>query len=218
MSYRLKLTALALAIVLTGCETFQLSSKEQEPAPIPPVVEPKEQPPVVVEPDKKDVTTPKTDPVPPQKVEPEEPKVIIPATKLTIIGATELVTIKPGNFTLEARIDTGAKGTSMNAINIQEFERDGKKWVKFTVPTGKDTSVELERPVEKTVLIKRHGEDSLRRKVVMLQLKIGKIEQRIEVNITDRSNYEFPMLIGRNFLKDIAVVDVSQDRSQGKPK
>jgi hypothetical protein len=52
----------------------------------------------------------------------------------------------------------------------------------------------------------------------MLQVTIGTIKQRIEVNITDRTNYEFPMLIGRNFLKDIAVVDVSQERSQGKPQ
>lgn len=214
MSYRLKLTSLVLAIVLTGCETFQISPGEQEPAPIPPVVEPTEQPQVV----KQEPTTPKKEPIAPQKVEPEQPKVIMPATKLTIIGSTELVNINPGNVTLEARIDTGAKGTSMNAINIQEFERDGKKWVKFTVPTGKESSVELERPVERTVLIKRHGEDPLRRKVVMLQVTIGAIKQRIEVNITDRTNYEFPMLIGRNFLKDIAVVDVSQERSQGKPQ
>lgn len=79
MSYRLKLTSLVLAIVLTGCETFQISPGEQEPAPIPPVVEPTEQPQVV----KQEPTTPKTEPVAPQKVEPEQPKVIMPVTKLT---------------------------------------------------------------------------------------------------------------------------------------
>ncbi|WP_162844249.1 ATP-dependent zinc protease family protein [Sinobacterium caligoides] len=189
------------------------SPSVQEPAPVPPAVEVKVPTPSVTE---KPVTKPTHKPQQPRPT--QKPERILPATKLSMFGALEYVKLSPGDLVLEARIDTGAKSTSISAVNIQEFERDGKKWVKFNIPTGEDQSVELKRPLIRYTVIKRHGEESLRRPVVSLRLTIGKIEQRIEVNLTDRVNYDYPALIGRNFLKDYAVVDVSQKHRQGKPK
>ena len=53
-----------------------------------------------------------------------------------IIGETEMVRITPPQVTLKARIDTGATTTSIDARNITAFERDSKKWVKFSVIKG----------------------------------------------------------------------------------
>ncbi len=126
-----------------------------------------------------------------------------------IIGAVEDIKIEPPRVTLKARIDTGANTTSIDARNIIPFERDGKKWVKFSVYEG-SIEYKVERPVYDTVLIKRHGEKSQKRFVIKIRVSAGDITQLIPVTLTDRSRYEFPILIGRNFLKDYFIVDVSK--------
>ncbi|MFC6980534.1 RimK/LysX family protein [Microbulbifer taiwanensis] len=64
----------------------------------------------------------------------------------------------------------------------------------------------------------RPGFDSQRRPVVEMSLTVGDVTHMVEVNLTDRSSSEYLMLIGRNFLKDAAVVDVSRRNVQGAPK
>ncbi len=126
-----------------------------------------------------------------------------------IIGSTEHIKIEPPRVTLKARIDTGAKTTSIDARNIVPFERDGKRWVKFSVFEGSEEH-KVERPVYDTVLIKRHGGESIRRFMIKMRVSAGGVAQLIPVSLTDRSSYEFPILIGRNFLKDYFIVDVSK--------
>jgi len=126
-----------------------------------------------------------------------------------IIGSTEDIMIEPPEVKLKARIDTGAKTTSIDARNITPFERDGKRWVKFSVFEGVEEH-KVERPVYDTVLIKRHGNESQRRYMIKMRVTAGGVSQLIPVSLTDRSSYEFPILIGRNFLKDYFIVDVSK--------
>lgn len=133
-----------------------------------------------------------------------------PKSGVKTIGQIEYVDILPQGIRQKARIDTGAETSSLSAVEIQPFERDGKSWVKFNVihrVTGEVT--EFAKPLERTALIKRHGAENVERPVVMLTLAIGSIEQDIEVSLTDRSKFEFPVLIGRNFLDGNIAVDVS---------
>jgi len=112
---------------------------------------------------------------------------------------------------LKSRIDTGAGLTSMNAQELKEFERDGKTWVRFAVFEPKtDEPVFFERPVNHYVEIKQQGGKTQRRPVVSMSLKVGAIEEYMDVNLSDRSSYVYQVLIGRNFLRDRAVVDVSR--------
>lgn len=133
----------------------------------------------------------------------------------SIIGAIENVRLTPPNVVLKARIDTGAKTTSIDAQNITPFERDGKEWVRFDLLVGKK-KYDIERKVIKTILIKRHGEDSQRRFVVRMRIVIGDVSQLISVNLNDRESYQYPVLIGRNFLRDYFIVDVGK-RFQVEP-
>ena len=131
--------------------------------------------------------------------------------KLLVVGSVERLTISPPGLKLRARIDTGAETTSLHADPIVRFERDGKRWVRFTLQASPDAEpVVMERPVERRVRIKRHDADSQRRYVVKLWLQLGEIKEHVEVTLTDRSDFEFPLLVGRNWLTDTAVVDVSR--------
>ena len=128
-----------------------------------------------------------------------------------IIGESENVTFKTQGLRLKARIDTGAETSSLGIVNSQVFERDGKKWLKFSVQKpDSEKIVDFEKPIVRIARIKRHGADSVERPVVKLKVSLANIEMEREFTLADRSKYEFPVLIGRNVLKGKYLVDVSQ--------
>ena len=140
-----------------------------------------------------------------------------PPEKL-IIGETEYVAIPSLDTVFAARIDTGAKRTSIYAVDIEPFERDGKPWVRFTIKNpAKDQEFPLEMEVSRTARIKQLGEESVRRHSVYLVLTMGEITKEVDVNLADRSNFEYPLLLGRDFLKGSVIVDVAQKFTQKTP-
>jgi len=133
----------------------------------------------------------------------------------SIIGAIEKVRLVPPNMELKARIDTGAKTSSIDARKITPFERDGKEWVRFMCHSANKEHT-IERKIVKTILIKRHGEESQRRYIVNMRIVLGNVSQLVLVTLNDRETYTYPILIGRNFLRDYFIVDVSK-KHQFKP-
>ena len=132
---------------------------------------------------------------------------------LVIIGAVERVALPEQNISLNARIDTGATTTSINAQDIKPFERDGKKWVRFDIHNESQKLVTLEKPISRVVNIKRHGAEDQDRYAVKVRLKLGEISLLTEVTLADRAKFTYPLLIGRNFLQDMAIVDVSKEHT-----
>jgi hypothetical protein len=128
-----------------------------------------------------------------------------------VVGEIEHVTIKSKNLRLKARIDTGATTSSLNAQELQPFERDGKKWIKFSVTDPvSEKFYDFERPVVRIAEIKRHGAAAQERPVVKLKIMLGDVEMEREFSLTDRSRYTFPVLIGRNVLSGKFLVDVNR--------
>jgi len=154
---------------------------------------------------------PKTDLCPVcEKPKPPLTKLVFKDYEKLVLGALEDVYFPVNKFYLTARIDTGATTSSLNAHNIVPFERDGKKWVRFEILDKDDKTLLIKRPIIKTIKVKRHGEEAQERYVVKMRLNISSISQFTELSLTDRSQYKFPALIGRNFLQGNAVVDVSK--------
>ncbi|MGF1707506.1 ATP-dependent zinc protease family protein [Enterovibrio baiacu] len=147
-----------------------------------------------------------------------EKKVPVPlADNKAILGEQEWVWMDAANANFKARIDTGATTSSLNATNIQEFERDGKTWVSFTLAHTKNEKGDiepeesLEAPVKRWVKIRQASTEQLeRRPVVELRVRLGNLHEKAQFTLADRSHMEFPVLLGREFFKDIAVVDVSK--------
>ncbi len=139
-------------------------------------------------------------------------KVVSSSNDKLVIGSVETVRIIPGNMIASARVDTGAKTTSLHAVNMQTFERDGRKYVRFAL-SDDENALTIERPIWKWVRIKRHGEKSQRRPVVKLRIVLGDNDQLVAVTLTDRGKFKNPVLIGRNFLRNIYIVDVSKQQT-----
>ena len=130
---------------------------------------------------------------------------------LPIVGAVEWVAVGRSELMMEARIDTGADTTSIHADNIQLIEKDGRRYVRFVLvepETGRQVRQELR--LRRRVLIKQSNGLRDRRFVVRMWVAVGDTRSRIDVNLTDRTDFEYPMLIGRNFLTDSLIVDVSR--------
>ena len=105
--------------------------------------------------------------------------------------------------------------TSIDARNITPFERDGKQWVRFVCMDGEKEHT-IERKLLKTMKIKRHGTEAQERYVVKMRIVLGDVSQLISVNLNNRDTYQYPVLIGRNFLRDSFIVDVAK-KYQFKP-
>lgn len=129
---------------------------------------------------------------------------------LPIVGGVELVLVEPSGIKYEARIDTGAESSSVHAESIQLIERDGRRYVRFSLinPETREL-VEMERRLRRKVLIKQQLGESERRYVVKLWMTLGKIRELVDVTLSDRTDFEYPVLVGRNLLTDTAIVDVS---------
>ncbi|MEM9532546.1 MAG: ATP-dependent zinc protease [Pseudomonadota bacterium] len=130
----------------------------------------------------------------------------------TVIGQIEWIYMTPPGRHYRARVDSGAETSSLSATDVVEFERDGDDWVRFTFEHDNDEStVQLELPIVRTALIRQAGVPKPERRVVVdMAIRLGRELQTTEFTLTDRSHMTYPVLLGRAFLRDLYVIDVSQ--------
>ena len=131
----------------------------------------------------------------------------VSATELTRAGWVEKAVLYPQGVVFHAKLDTGAKTSSLHASDPEFIFHDDKEWVRLSVTNRNIETVMIEAPVVRDVKIKRHFGDSQSRKVVLLDLCIGNVRKTEEVNLVDRSGLNYQLLIGRNFLKNDFLID-----------
>lgn len=126
----------------------------------------------------------------------------------SIFGYVERVIISHEGFSLKARLDTGAATSSLDAHNIRRFRRGGTRYVRFDVldPDTEEFTT-LERELVRNVLIRQLGAPSERRPVIKMPLCLGHLVRHVEVNLTARSGFLYPMLIGRSAMRGAIIVD-----------
>lgn len=153
-----------------------------------------------------------------------------------IFGVHEKVHLKELGITLPAKLDTGAESASLSAKYIDIFEKDGKKYVEFDIALNDDDKDELGidkdklddivLPLDDHVRIKRRSENTGKndksystRPVVKIEVCLGDKVAKIDVNLTDRSMFKYPLLLGSRSLTHLkAVIDPSQSMTAGAPK
>lgn len=148
-------------------------------------------------------------------------EVVASATPMdkVVVGRNEWAWVDLLQRNLKARIDTGALSSSLSATDVQPFERDGSDWIRFRVPDEDhaDGGDLYEAPLVRRVKIRQAStEDLERRPVVLLQVRMGEHMEETEFNLTNRENMLYPLLLGRNFLRDVMVVDVAKKFTQDK--
>jgi len=135
--------------------------------------------------------------------------------KLTV-GATEVIHVADADLDFVARIDTGARTTSINAqnIKIENPAADKKdnvgKTITLEVINAKGEKRRIKSKVVK-VLEVRNAQGTELRYMIPLTLRWHGIDKLIRVNLRDRSAMTYKLLIGRDWLKGDFIVDVEKN-------
>ncbi len=134
-------------------------------------------------------------------------------THYKVVGSEEWCIFKEfGIPAIKARIDSGAKTSSIQANNIKSFSKKGEDWVKFEVnPLQENRSISIK--CESKIIAKRMVKSSLgiseERFVIKTALTLGEDTFDIELTLANRDSMEFRMLLGREALARRYVVDAA---------
>lgn len=127
--------------------------------------------------------------------------------KLVVMGWVEKAVLFPSRVQFLAKLDTGARTTSINADDVSRFEKNGRQWVRFTIRNRNGDEATFERPIVRIARIKRTGVKAVERIVVSLRICIGKFKTLAQVNLANRRNMLYQLLIGRRFMQGRILVD-----------
>lgn len=144
----------------------------------------------------------------------------------TLYGRYEYVKLPEIGRILKAKMDTGALTASLSAKDIQRFKRDGESWVRFRLAAKNADDTLYEHRLARISKIKKRADEEdaddpevAKRPVIDLELCLGGVKRSVEFNLTDRSSFNYPVLIGATALKELgAAIDPALKFSAGKPK
>ncbi|WP_234031991.1 RimK/LysX family protein [Porphyrobacter sp. SLTP] len=126
---------------------------------------------------------------------------------LLVVGWRELVSLPElGLAGIPAKIDTGARTSSLHGHVLEDFVRDGERFVRFAVDWDGTRHVCEAVNVDLRGITSSNG-DQQTRFVIKSPLTIGNLTFRAEISLANRSQMQFPMLIGRTALRRRMVVD-----------
>lgn len=125
-----------------------------------------------------------------------------------IIGGVEKVFLPRLKKSLAARVDSGAKTSSLHGTSAKEISIQGKPFLEFTT----DTNLRVRSPLVSRVRIKSAlNSEAQTRYVIREKVCLGNFQQEVDINIADRSKLAHKFLIGRNILEKDFLIDVSKE-------
>lgn len=134
-----------------------------------------------------------------------EPKIVIGSDEWCAFPTLNIPAIK-------ARVDSGAKTSSLHAVNIQPFSRNGEPWVTFEVHPLQDNRkvmVHCEAQVIDQRVIKSSNGDREKRIVIRVPLHLAEQTWDVELTLTNRDSMGYRMLLGREAMHGRVLVDPS---------
>lgn len=121
---------------------------------------------------------------------------------------------------LKAKLDTGARSSSLHVDALETFERAGATWLRFSLSLGRrhPRTVQCEAPALGRRVVTDTGGHGTERWFVATEVAIAGQRFAIEVSLTDRRHMLFPMLLGRRALVGRFAVDPSLSYTQPRPQ
>jgi len=129
-----------------------------------------------------------------------------------VLGWVENIRLYPDRMLMKAKLDPGARSSAIHAEDIEEYTDEGRRMVRFTILAVHDDPdserIVMERPLVREVNIKlRNTTRSDQRLAVRLEFCIAGEVHNSLFTLTTRSNFNYPVLLGRQFLRDRILVD-----------
>jgi hypothetical protein len=130
--------------------------------------------------------------------------------EVLLIGWREWLALPAlGLAAIKAKIDTGALSSSLHVASLDAFERDGHAWLRFAVAPRRrgGRPVACEAPAADRRDVTDSGGRTTQRWFVYTDIVLGGRRFKAEINLTDRGDMLFPMLLGRTALRGRFHVD-----------
>jgi hypothetical protein len=127
------------------------------------------------------------------------------AAERVTIGLVEEIILLPWGVKMPARIDTGAATSSLDVRNL--VVKDKHAEFRLAEKFG-GTAIRL--PVKAWQVV-RSAETRDRRPVVEVDICVGPKQLRVRVNLNNRSQVQYPFLVGRNILQENFLVDCMKE-------
>ena len=139
--------------------------------------------------------------------------------KLTV-GWREWVALPDLNIpAIKAKIDTGAKTSSLHAFDIEVFRADGGQKVRFGIhPLQRNTDIVLycEADIKERRTVTDSGGHREERYVIFTTLSLGDYRWPIEMTLARRYNMKYRMLLGRSALHGRFLIDLDKSYMFGR--
>ncbi|WP_374601116.1 ATP-dependent zinc protease [Arenimonas sp.] len=148
------------------------------------------------------------------------PSPVETATDLPLLGWREWLALPAlGIVAVRAKVDTGARSSSLHVESQETFHRDGVEWVRFGLDTGRYQAplAFAESPVLERREVTDSGGHRTERIFIQTRLCLAGRQWEGEVNLAQRRNMLFPMLLGRTALAGRFLVDPAASFLQGEP-
>lgn len=121
---------------------------------------------------------------------------------------------------IKAKIDTGARTSTLHAFQVEETRVNGQKNVRFRIHPLRnrdDIVLECEAPVLDRRLVRDSGGHEEERYVIAADIVLGENKWPIEITLTNRDDMLFRMLLGRSaMVQGGLMVDPARSYVQGK--
>ncbi|MEM6252283.1 MAG: RimK/LysX family protein [Cyanobacteria bacterium P01_D01_bin.156] len=134
--------------------------------------------------------------------------------QLLIIGWREWVSLPElGVPNVKAKVDTGARSSAIHAVDIQQFECNGIKRVRFQVApiqSNDQMLVMIETDLLEERIVTDSGGHQQVRPVILTSVCLGEVHWPIELTLTNRDVMGFRMLLGRQAVRDRFLINPGQ--------
>jgi hypothetical protein len=122
---------------------------------------------------------------------------------------------------IKVKVDTGARSSSLHAFDMEEFSRNGDRWVRFSIhPVQRkhDHIVQAEAKVLEYRSIRSSSGKASMRPVIVTNIRLLDVTWPVELTLANRDQMGFRMLLGREAFRRRFVVDAGRSYYGGKPK
>lgn len=132
----------------------------------------------------------------------------------SVFGWIEKSTLEPWGVEVKAKLDSGALTSSMDARDIETFDKDGEEWVRFRLDLIDEASGEafeehLELPLYRDIRVRGAGGRD-ERPVVLMKICMGDTIHEEQFSLRDREEMHYPLLLGRRTIGHLGLLDVTR--------
>lgn len=111
---------------------------------------------------------------------------------------------------IKARVDSGAKTSSLHAVNIRPYEEGEVTWVKFDIHPVQNNMKLVQKCKGRVVdqrIVKSSSGEKEKRYVILTPIELDGEQWDIEVTLTNRDSMGYRMLIGREAMTGRVLID-----------